>query len=371
MKKIRQILKALTFSLPLCAKTGLLRAQPSVYPYLKIEPSSATIMLTDRCNLKCIMCKQWRKPAADELSTDDWKGIIKDLKANGIRNIHFTGGEPLLRKDLRELVAYSRKNGMVTGITTNGILLTGDVLKGLLDAGIRSIAVSLDATGTAYDDIRGIPHLFERIRESITLVGVMRKSAAIDAYINFTLMKNNMEELKKVKSMADEAGLPVHICLLDRSSFIFKVEENKSRFWIESDDDRGRLRAVLDFVRHEKITNPRTLITNFPAIDFIEEYFKDPRQARIPCVSSQNRIIIDPYGNLLGGCMSMGAFGNLKEKPFRVLLSDKRYMTARKDMFYKKCKGCSCGYFFNIQYTPDLVMKDLGARVKNLLRRKA
>jgi len=350
--------------LPTLVKTGLLSGIPALYPALEIKPSSCTIMLTDRCNLKCVMCRQWRKTPQEELKFEDWKSIIDDLKKNGIKNIHLTGGEPLLRKDIRELISYSSQNGFVVGLTTNGMLIQKENLEDFVNAGLRSVAISMDAVGAEYDKMRGVSNAFERVKEAVSVISQVKKERKIDAYINFTLMKSNISELKNVKKLADDIGLPVGICLLDKSSFLFDLEENRKAFWITEDKDFEDLRGIVNFLKSEKAANPRSLITNFPAIDFIEQYFNDPIQKRIPCVSSQDRIVIDAYGNLLGGCMSMGNFGNIKNRPFDELRKEKRYKIAKKNMFYKNCSGCSCGYLFNIRCFPPLIAKDLLQKAK-------
>lgn len=345
-------------------KTFLLYRAPFLYPALEIEPSSCNLLITNRCNSRCVMCRQWREPVEEGLSSAEWKRIITDLKANGIRNIHFTGGEPLLRNDLRELVSYSSQNGFVVGLTTNGILLRKDILEGLIDAGLRSIAISMDAVGDAYERIRGFPNSFERIKEVLFITAQMKPKTKIDAYINFTLMKENIKELKNVKAFADAIDMPVAVCLLDKTSYLFDIEENKSKFWISEAESLEALREALDFLRREKVKKAGSLLINFPAIDFIKDYFKDPRQREIPCVSSQDRIIIDPHGNLLGGCMAMGTFGNLKDRAFSQLRKEKRYKMAKRDMFYKRCLGCSCGYLFNIRCYPPLIVNDLIKRMR-------
>ena len=228
----------------------------------------------------------------------------------------------------------------------------------------------MDATGAAFDNIRGLPNSFERIEKAVFVVAEMRRKRKIAAYINFTLMKNNIEELENVKKLADEVNLPLAVCLLDKNSSIFDLEENKNKFWISGKEDFARLNNIIDFLKKEKLKNPSSLIINFPAIDFIMDYFKDPHQAHIPCVSSQDRVIIDPYGNLLGGCMSMGTFGNIKDKPFGELRKQLKYKSAKKGMFYKKCKGCSCGYLFDIRCLPNLVVKNMLERIKYLVFRK-
>ena len=350
--------------IPTVVRTGILCRAPSLYDLLEIQPSSCTVLITNRCNLKCVMCRQWREPVGKELSTEEWKEIILDLRENGITNIHFSGGEPLLRKDLSEIIAYASKNGFTIGLTTNGILLKNGLMKELIDAGLRSVALSMDAAGSAYEEIRGLQNSFARVCEALSVIAEAKKASAIDAYINFTLMKNNIADLKDVKRLADRHCLPVAVCLLDRTSSIFDLDDNRKKFWLDDAGSFEALRAALDFLRDEKARRPGSLIINFPAIDFIESYFKDPRQENIPCVSSQDRIILDPYGNLMGGCMAMGTFGNIAKKPFGELRRDPAYRSAKRNMFYKRCAGCSCGYLFNIRCCPSLIVNDLAEKIR-------
>lgn len=343
-------------------KASALRKAPFLYKAFEIKPSSANIMLTNRCNLRCMMCKQWKGPFERELSAEDWKRVISDLKKNGIRSLHFTGGEPLLRNDLRELIAYGTENGFAVGMTTNGMLLDAGSLKGLVDSGLRSVAVSIDALDSEYEKVRGMAGSFAKVKKAVSAIGNAVRTRGMDAYINFTLMKGNMKELQRVKEFADGYNIPVHVCLLDRSSSIFDIEENKNDFWIKTDDDFKELKELTAFLKDEMTSNPRSLILNFPGVEYIERYFKDPRQASVPCVVSQDRIYIDPYGNLLSGCLSMGTFGNVAARSFGELQKDGEYVCAKKKMFYKICPGCSCGYMYNIRSFPGLLIADVFAR---------
>lgn len=366
MKRINRYIKKLCFNyIPIFLKTGVTSRIPSLYSLMEIRPNSATINITDRCNLKCVMCRQWRRDSAEELSTERWKGIIRDLKKNGINNIHFTGGEPLLRKDLADLVSYTTQNGFVTGITTNGLLLNKKNLAKLISANLNSIGISIDALEGDYDKLRGVPGTFSKVKDALFLLSEAKSKNEISAYINFTLMKDTVKKFKDVKNLADSLRIPVGVCLLDRHSFIFDLKENKKDFWISEESSFSELAGLLNFFRKEKVRKPSSLLLNFSMIRLIEEYFKDPRQAAVPCVVSQDRIIVDPHGNLLGGCMSMGSFGNLAETPYGELVREKRYKTAKKNMFYKNCAGCSCGYQFNIQHTPRLVIQDFFQRIKH------
>ncbi|MFH1791323.1 MAG: radical SAM protein, partial [Candidatus Omnitrophota bacterium] len=278
-----------------------------------------------------------------------------------------TGGEPLLREDIIEIVSYASGKGLTVGVTTNGTLLSEDALKALVDAGTRSIALSMDALEAEYDDIRGVPGSFQAVREAASRLAGLKKTGRIDAYVNFTLMKGNIGQLKSVKALADGLGLPVHICLIDRHSAVFDVPENSTSNRIHPEKDMAALKDLTQFLGAEKARKPHTLILNFPGIEFIKNYFRDPVQKQIPCVSSQDRIIIGASGDLFGGCLSMGTFGNVKETRLNRLLADTGYRNTKQNMYYKRCMGCSCGYMFNINMHPVSVIKDLASRIRNVM----
>jgi MoaA/NifB/PqqE/SkfB family radical SAM enzyme len=358
-KKLR---KAFDY-LSILSRITILRSAPATYSAFEIQPSSCNIMLTNRCNLKCMMCRQWKEEPKKELDTDEWKAIISDLNKNGIMNLHFTGGEPLLRKDLPELIKYANNLGFTVGMTTNGILLTDMIMTQLVEAGLRSIVISIDAVGSEYEKVRGVPNAFNRVKESAGLIAKAKKDKGIDASINFTLMNATISQFSNVKKLADELGLPVAICLLDDTSSIFKVDKNSNEFWITDPADLARLDALAGELKKTVLDDPGSLLINLPAIDYMKRYFREPLQRSIPCVSSQDRIIIDPYGNLFGGCLAMGVYGNVKERPFGLLRKDAKYKAAKRNMFYKKCPGCSCGYLFNIRCLPGLLLEDMAGRI--------
>ncbi|MCK4896126.1 MAG: PqqD family peptide modification chaperone, partial [Candidatus Heimdallarchaeota archaeon] len=83
-------------------------------------PLRMDLALTYRCNNKCTKCYVEHKREIIELNTDEWKQVLDNLWEIGIPHVTFTGGEPTLRKDLPELVAYAEDLGIITGIISNG-----------------------------------------------------------------------------------------------------------------------------------------------------------------------------------------------------------------------------------------------------------
>jgi len=108
-------------------------------------PYRVDAVLTYRCNNMCPHCYVGRKNPFPEMDTKDWQKIIKKLWDIGIPHITFTGGEPTLRKDLSELIGYAEEMGLVTGVITNGRLLTKKRVNELVSAGLDHIQITLES----------------------------------------------------------------------------------------------------------------------------------------------------------------------------------------------------------------------------------
>lgn len=119
------------------------------------------ISLTPRCNLSCIYCHaEGEKSPADSMNVDEIREILRVADTFGIRHVKFTGGEPLLRPDLTEIISSVPKN-MESSITTNGVLLEG-IAADLKRAGLKRLNVSLDSLNhETYKRITGSDRLSE------------------------------------------------------------------------------------------------------------------------------------------------------------------------------------------------------------------
>ncbi len=149
--------------------------------------SNLRVSLTPKCNLSCIYChKEGEKSPRDQMSAVEIAEVLRVAAAFEIRSVKFTGGEPLLRTDLGEIIK-SVPRGMECSLTTNGTLLA-DQVSALKDAGLRRVNVSLDSLNSeTYKKITGIDRL------SDVLAGI---DAALEA--GLTPVKLNMVVLEGV-----------------------------------------------------------------------------------------------------------------------------------------------------------------------------
>src|SRR3954452_12768764 len=136
---------------------GRLAVKEHLAPRLHVRPLVAELFLTDNCNLKCVSCACWRTVTRAELDGAEWRDVIDQIAALGILKANFTGGEPLLRRDAPDLMAYAHQAGIRSlHLNTNAILLDDRRLGAVLDAGVRSFNISVDGPDAAqHDRVRG------------------------------------------------------------------------------------------------------------------------------------------------------------------------------------------------------------------------
>ena len=147
-----------------------------------VFPATSTLSVTPRCPCKCVHCSADRfvTPDRRELTTEELKEVIDQALDLGVCTMIFTGGEPMVRADLPELVAHVDRNRAHTMIFTSGVLLSPRNVEKLAEAGLGSMNVSVDAdTPEVHDELRRLPGAFRkamdgarRAREAGILTGI-------------------------------------------------------------------------------------------------------------------------------------------------------------------------------------------------------
>ena len=165
-------------------------------------PLFAGHKLTYNCNLKCKMCPFWRR-SSENLSIQKEKEILRQFYDLGVCAVGFEGGEPLLRKDLPEILAYSRSLPLHTSLITNGTLLKSRVDE--IAPYISGIVfVSLDGLEKTHDRIRGVDGCFKRAVEGITAA-----EKKVSIRINTTIMADNVHEVEDIVRLAKDLGVKI------------------------------------------------------------------------------------------------------------------------------------------------------------------
>lgn len=160
--------------------------------------------LTLACNLRCDHCGSAAGfPRPSELSTKEALGICDQLPELLVREVNFTGGEPLVRRDWPQIAMRLCELGIVTKLITNGVLLGPDTVAKLKDAGIERIGVSLDGLEATHDRIRGRPGLFRHIL--VEIERLLKADVAVTAITTVTAI--NVGQLPAVFSLLRALGV--------------------------------------------------------------------------------------------------------------------------------------------------------------------
>jgi len=184
------------------------------------HPVLCNYYLTYRCNASCSFCDIWERPSP-YVTLDNARQNLRDLKKLGVRVVDFTGGEPLLHRQLPELLQEAKRLGLITTVTTNGLLYPKQAkrLRGLVDM----LHFSLDSPiAEEHDASRGVT-CFDKVMESIALA----RSLGERPDILFTVFEHNVD---KIRQMHEEICLPNDLVLILNPVFEYNAVETGDRF---------------------------------------------------------------------------------------------------------------------------------------------
>ena len=172
-------------------------------------PFNASIELSPRCNFKCIHCYlDDKRTENNEMSTSQIKTIIDILAEAGMLVLTFTGGEPLLRKDFKEIYLYARKKGMQVELFTNGFLLDKELLEIFRAYPPLELDISLyGSTDEKYEEITGVKGAFTKIKDNIKLF----KENGISLSLKSPIMSNLVDDMDGMFLLAKEISVNMRI----------------------------------------------------------------------------------------------------------------------------------------------------------------
>ncbi|MCK5611756.1 radical SAM protein [Candidatus Pacearchaeota archaeon] len=172
---------------------------------------------TNDCNLKCIHCyhngegqKNHKQEKRNLMSLVEVENMVDDLVSttqrwNMIPRLHISGGEPLMRKDLLDILKYTQQNNVPTRLLTNGTLITQEKAVALKKRGIKRLQISIDGDKKRHNHVRQMPHAFDRAMQGIT----NSQKAGIGVTISFTAMQSNKHHIEQAIKDSIEAGADV------------------------------------------------------------------------------------------------------------------------------------------------------------------
>jgi radical SAM protein with 4Fe4S-binding SPASM domain len=172
----------------------------------KFIPLVVSWNVTRKCNLKCSHCyiNAASEEYKDELTTEESKRLIDQISEVSRPMLILSGGEPLLRKDIFELIQYGTQKGLKMGLGSNGGLIDSIVAKKLKEAGIKTVSISLDSSiPERHDEFRGVKGSWQK---AVNAIKVLRENDVL-VQVNTTLTQQNYDEIDDIMSLAEKIGV--------------------------------------------------------------------------------------------------------------------------------------------------------------------
>lgn len=309
-----------------------------------MKPDEAILVVTSKCNSKCIMCDVWNISRGEELKPGDYERLPPSVST-----VRVTGGEPFLREDLPAVIEVvnrvCRRPRFV--IATNGLL--PDVIERQIKAITRitwnvGVRVSIDAVGRLDDEIRGVEGAYDKALESL---GVLKELGVRDLGIAFTIQDANVNELGRVYDLSRRLGVEFSCCLVDNSIFRYGRDDNTFTRLKE-------LGEQIDYVvcRELQTWSPKRWFRAYYFRGLLDYagYKCDSSKSRrdLKCTAVEKFFLINPGGDVYPCTLRGDVLGNIKEKTVEAILDSSRAIELSR-----KVKDCpiNCWTMCNVTTT--------------------
>ena len=167
------------------------------------RPYALLAEITHRCPLHCPYCSNPTQARNNhELTTDEWKRVIHEAARLGVLQIGFSGGEPLARRDLADLIRAAREANLYTNLITSGIGFDDDRISSLRDAGLDSVQLSFQSDKVDLADEIAGAHAHQRKLD----VAAKIRAAGIPLSLNFVIHRRNIDRLPQLIELAENLG---------------------------------------------------------------------------------------------------------------------------------------------------------------------
>lgn len=311
---------------------------------------------TSLCNFNCRHCyldaSQIKIP--DELNHQEAEGFVADLSRLGVSVLIFSGGEPLLRKDIFELGRYASDKGLSCALSTNGALITKDVAKMIRGSGFHYVGISLDGKEATNDRFRQNKGAYRR-----TLEGLRNcQDAGLKVGLRFTLTRYNFKDLAHIFELTEKESV-------SRLCVYHLVYSGRGRVFLNRDLSHHQTRGVSEFIwrkvldLHERNVKIEVLSVDNHA-DGVWIYLKmkkrDPHRAKealklleaqggngsgrtIACMDHRGDIYADQF-------LRTHSLGNIRQRRFSAIWQDERnsFLLAlrdRRELLKGRCVKCA------------------------------
>jgi MoaA/NifB/PqqE/SkfB family radical SAM enzyme len=271
-------------------------------------PLAMTFAVTYRCQCSCRHCSaSHRLREGDrELTTEEAKRLIDESLDLGISIIAFTGGEPLMRSDICDLIAHVDQRKAMPILFTNGMLLTDENVDRLADAGLYTLFVSIDSdTAQEHDRLRGVPGLFDKAVRGLKKMREKGVFVAISSYASRSGTERGM--YRRMYELAQALG--VHNLILFDNVPTGRLLKDTSEM-LTGEQREEILAYSLDIFRNSTIPP----LSSQAWQNSLESYLSG-----IGCLAANIQYHATAYGEITPCDFTPLSFGNIREEPLRAI----------------------------------------------------
>jgi MoaA/NifB/PqqE/SkfB family radical SAM enzyme len=300
------------------------------------RPSSVVIVLSMRCNARCVHCDIWKNRGIEEdrPSLDQWKAFLTEVRSwLGPAHVVITGGEALLNPQTPQLLAHGTSIGLCMELLTHGYWQDQSKIEAAARAKPWRITLSVDGIGETHSLVRGRPEFWSKTSRSIATLSRLRQRERLGYAIRLktVIMQQNLHDAGNVARFAAENGLEV---------FYQPVEQNydtpEDLQWFKHSanwpSDSGKAVAVVQeliglkaqgFPIRNSLAELEVMIPYFqnPATNQLTVQSHSAHEARTLC-AALTTMQLEPNGDV-GTCFRMPSVGNIKRASIREIWSNR------------------------------------------------
>ncbi len=306
------------------------------------KPIYYFISVSNKCNANCKFCDIHEKK--DINTKVDIIALLDEIKANGGKYVHFTGGgEPLANKEIYDYFEYATSIGLEIVFITNGYFLTSENIEKLGKYNIRAIFLSIDSHDSKiHDETRGVKGIYSRATSAINLIKA--KYPDIKIVINHVLNTSNIDDLEEFIRLSEEVKYDYLNPLIVKEcpEFYFSKDQIKSY--------NKRLASIIELIKNSRIEILYDDIDFFGDRNYLSDG-TDLRKNSIPCNILNYCCFIDCVSGNVYPCdcsvhrdFDYYAIGNVLDSSLEDIFTSEKSIVLRKELrCFSKCKG-KCDY---------------------------
>lgn len=312
---------------------------------------------TKACNLKCEHCyRDAGRLDPEELSPKEGKELLSEIARAGFKIVILSGGEPLLRKDIYELISYAKSLELRPVLGTNGTLFTKEIVKKLKEAGLARAGISLDSVDhKVHDEFRKQAGAWDATVRAMKIC----KEEGLDFQVHTTVTKRNYKEVIKITDFVSSLGAKAH-------HIFFLVPTGRGKeidsVFITAEDIMEVLKHILN---KQKETDIELKPVCAPAFIPLAKKMGIPLRFQRGCLAGTSYCCILPNGDVHPCPYLPLKVGNVRKEIFSQIWKDSQIFKRLRTLEYsgtcsicankQSCGGCRARAF---HYAGDYMAED-------------